>query len=384
MPITLEAFEAPNMLLQYRGIRAGERPDGKAPNKKPLRVRHEPKNKETHKYDPDEKVMKGAARRLGVPVDEWLSVREVPVMLLSDNVEGEDGVIYLERAWYTSHKRRCGSPAHIANAVCFVDIDDYVKSKKTTWLRKPREFECTDKCPMWVKPEERGGKKEECKWRVIVNVQLLDSPVYPSPTRYRTAGVNTIRTLITSLNHISSITGGVLMGIPLWLRQSFKDVIDGTGKWRRIPVVTFDFKGTVQELREYARLELLSRKQLVDAREDKWPDNLPPVTFIDKDLDTDKIEALPEDDADVEEIQKQQLIESSSKIALLAKDLNFTRARMQALEDKHQGDMDAMLAELKTMAGGSQFNPSPGEPGAEQAETESADNSDWDDGMFDM
>jgi hypothetical protein len=387
MPTELEGFESPSSLLEYRSIRAGERPEGGAPKKTPLRVRFPIKNLETHKYDPDVDVMKRAAERLGLPVDEYLSVREAPVMLYTDKVEGEDGVIYLERAWYAGHRRRCGSAAHMAKAECNVDIGEYTRNKKVVWLQKSRPIDCTSKCPMWVKPEDRGTKKEECRWRVIVTVQLLDSPIYPSPTRYRVSGVNTIKTMITSLNHISSVTGGILAGIPLWLRQGWKDVHDAKGKFRRIPVVTFDFKGTIQELRDHAYQELLSRQRLIQAREGKWPTDLPAPKYIGQDLDIDEIDADADDDVAPEEIEKQQVIEVSSDIALLAKKLNFTRARMEALENKHHGDIDAVLAELKTLASGSKFNPAPGEPGAEEEDEQpepAQSNGEWDDGMFDM
>ena len=99
MPIELEGFENPHMLIEYRGIRAGEKGD-KAPIKTPLRVRMPNRNRDK-KFDPDIKVMQAAASRLEINLDEWHMVREVPVLLFGDKIIGEDGAIFIERALYT-------------------------------------------------------------------------------------------------------------------------------------------------------------------------------------------------------------------------------------------------------------------------------------------
>jgi hypothetical protein len=202
----------------------------------------------------------------------------------------------------------------------------------------------------------------------VVTVQLQDALMFPSPVRFRTHGRYTVRALLTSLRALAGQTGGVLMGIPLLLRQVQYDTFDVTGEARRVPVVLFDFQGTVQDLRAYALKELQTRKALADAHEGKFET----VPFVDAEDLGDDI-----DDAEVDEPtgnngdDKARLLEVSSQVALLYSQLKFPPARQRALEDKHTGDLDAVLLELQSLQG---ITPpattvangdfSPGEPGA--------------------
>ena len=380
MPRELEGFDSPTTLIEYRGIRAGERTaESKAPIKMPLRVRMPVRNLETKKFDPDVSVMKQAARRLDIPDHDWEKVREIPVFVLSDEVMGDGGVVYVERALFSARGRLCSSAACEDKARCLIKIGEYAKNKRIVELPQASEIDCTPECPLWVLPKDRGEKRSDCKWRAVVNVQLIDSPIFPSPARYRTTSSYSIRAMLTSLNFIKAATGGILAGIPLWMRQSHIDVRDAKGQTRRIPVVCFDFKGTLRELRAHALEERRSRHQLDQAANGDFEAKV--VSHFDTDLGGGEVideepEARPEDDAVVDSSRpSEEDLRLRSDIARLAKSLDFTPARMRALEEKHQGDLEAILDELTHLSGGGEFNPTPGEPGQE-------DDEGWDDDVF--
>ena len=74
-------------------------------------------------------------------------------------------------------------------------------------------------------------------------------------------------------------------------------------------------------------------------------------------------------DDDVIVPTSQPLIEVSSAVAVFYKQLGFPPARQRALEDKHQGDLDAVLAELRSLttvpaAAAASGDFSPGEVGS--------------------
>jgi hypothetical protein len=381
MPQDSEGLDAPNTLVEYRGIRGGERGE-KAPIKTPPRVRQPLRNLETKKFDIDEDVMKAAAKRL--KVKSWArDVDAIPVYLLSDKIVGDDGVVYLERALYTGRGRLCSSAAGVVKASQKVDVKAYADSKGKTKtikeLKVAREVDCDTNCPLWGAPD----KPTDCKWRAIVNVQLMDSAVFPSPTRHRTRSKYSIRAMVTSLRHISAITNGVLMGIPLLFRQVKIDVKDREGKTRRIPIMVFEFDGTIQQLRDHAAREVASRISLVHAADGV----LVPKSDIKRslydggvDVDGEVIEDVAEDKAEdidegaVEARVKEEDDDLSSEIAVLYKRMRFTPARQRMIEDKHGGDLAAVLEELRGQAP-EDFNPAPGEPGddAEESETETPD-----------
>lgn len=369
MPLELEGFENPHTLIEYRGIRGGERGE-KAPIKTPLRVRMPTRNKDK-KFDVDMLVMQAAAARL--QVKDWVQVREIPILALTDKIMGQDGVVFVERALYTGRGRLCGSQAGDAKAQQYVSPKDYLSKggKGVKILDRPCEVDCTRDCPLWLSDADRAkGKKSDCGWRAVVTVQLSDSLIYPSPSRMRTHSLYGIASLLTSLRFIAHVTGGILMGIPLWLRQSNIDVRDATGEYRKIPVTSFDFKGTIQELRAYAFKELQSRADLVGAHKGEWPQNAPALpSFVDQKLGggeeiVEEPESTGDDEVAEDEIEKQRLIDVSTEVARLYKHLKYPPARCRAIEEKHQGDLDAVLAELKTLAP-RPFDPSPGEAGNE-------------------
>ena len=355
-----DVFTGSRYLMEYRGIRGGEM-GGNAPIKTPPRVRMPSRNPQTKKFDIDERVMKAAARRLGLEEDSWAtSVKAIQVLLTTDQIVGDGGVVYVERAFYTGRGRQCSSALGGALANQLVDVKAYASSKALKLYDKPRDVECTPECPMWARP----GEKSDCGWRAIVGMQLLDSPVFPSRSLHRTRSFYSIMSMIGSLNTIASFTGGVLSGIPLMFRQHLIDVRAADGQTRRIPIMSFDFDGPVTELRRLAVAELQSRGNLTLARQGKFlPDPPPPPSQ----------EPMPEELSDVEEEDEDEVpaavddvTKIQSDVALLAKRLGYTPARMRLLEQKHEGDLQAMLSDLQAESGGgekSADNWGPGEAG---------------------
>jgi hypothetical protein len=335
--------------IESRGIRGGEKGD-RAPTKTPPLVRMPVRNPATKKFDIDVEVMKRAAARQGIKPDDWRNVRAIPVVLMSDKVIGSDGVIFLERALFIGPSRSCHSEFGQAMSKRTVDVQAFAKSKKILQLAEEATEECNKACPMWTKP----GVKSECSWRAIVSVQLLDAQSYPSRAVHRTKSSYSIRAMISSLQAISNVTGGVLAGIPLLFRQHTIDVKAAVdGKIRRIPIMSFEFQGSVSELRRLAVEELRSREQMYAALSGQFP-SVTLKAAVDAEPDEDGLVAAVDDDdsaVDGFEADDSGGEELSNRIQKMARTLGYTAARMRLLEQKHEGDMQQMLEDLKAESG---------------------------------
>lgn len=366
-----DVFSGSRYLMEYRGIRGGEM-GGNAPVKTPPRVRMPSRNPQTKKFDIDERVMKAAARRLGLDEDGWATnVKAIPVMLTTDQITGDGGVVYVERAFYTGRGRQCSSAlgSDIANQL--VDVRAYAKNKTLKVLDQAKDVECSPECPMWAKP----GEKSDCSWRAIVSVQLLDSPVFPSRSIHRTRSFYSIMSMIGSLNTLATFTGGVLSGIPLMFRQHLIDVRATDGQTRRIPIMSFDFEGPITELRRVAVAELQSRENLTQARQGKFLPALPPPQKADQSLMPEELPGVAEvedEDDDSAPAGVDDVTKISSDVALLAKRLGYTPARMRLLEQKHEGDLQAMLTDLQAESGGGD-KPKPADNGGNWGPGEAGD-----------
>jgi hypothetical protein len=365
------AIEQSSMLIEVRGIRAGEL-GGNAPIKTKPKVRYTVKAPKAKVFEVDTGVMKAAAKRLGV---EEVNVDAIPVFLTTDKVVGDDGVVYVERAFYTGRGRLCGSAGGTNVAEQKADVVAYSKNKAIKMYGETKRVDCNKQCPLWTKP----GIKSDCGWRMIVTVGLTDMPVFPSTVRYRSKSWYGISATIGSLNAISRVTGGVLQGIPLWLKQITMETKNEKGEWRRFPVMFFEFRGTPQELRDHAVRELASRTALANASAGKFADlpkvfgttrTAPIIDMEDTSGDESSSSTVVEDDADGDEIDEGEFVEDTrvhdavgEAVALAAKKAGVTGPRLRALEEKHDGDLEKVLAELKAMDTREDW--SPGSPGSE-------------------
>lgn len=389
MPVELEGLESPK-LIEYRKLKIGEKP-GKVPSKTPFRVLKPLRDWKAKRFPMDEMYMRQAAvqQNLQEPGKAWTKLQRLLVYAVSDMAMGDNGVVFVERALYTGRGRWCGSRAGEETARQKIDVGAYARDKKIVELGKPQDVKCTSKCPLWG----GAGKKSDCKWRCIANFQLVGQETFPGPARFRSTSLNTIRALVTSLNFVGHVTQGVLMGIPLWLTRSEIDTHDATGELRRIPVVHIEFTGTLQKLRGHAVREIESRNMLKDALGGRVREETKPPSFIGDDQEIDyasvDLDAEPEDDdssSDNGETASGD-IETQSRVALLYKKLEWPQQRQRMLEEKHEGDLNAVLGELQTLS--PDFNPSPGEPGNEvtevepEAEAKGDDDDFMNDDMFD-
>ena len=320
-----------HQVMEYKSIRIGEQGE-----KSPRKTRPRVKDKTKEGLEIDEILMKEIAAKLGIEAKDWHEVDAIPVMAMTDKIRG--GIIHIERAFYTGgNNRRCASVAGVETATQFIDVEAYAKNKSIKVLGQSREVQCSPTaCPMWAKP----GEKSDCSFRAIISVMLVDRPVFPSTVPLRTKSKNSIKILHASLEAISAVTGGILMGIPLWLKQYYIDKKDGDGKTRRIPVMTFEFKGTTRELRQHAIREAAHRSTL------KAAVNGEPIVahgFSVGDEDVTESEEV------IEEPKEDHGI--GDQIALLMKKLGYTGAMLRTLEDKHEGSLESVLSELKDLAG---------------------------------
>lgn len=378
MPTESDGLIEGHTLIEYRGIRSGQRAAGKAPVKTPPRIRHTLKAKGSDYFDIDVPLMKSAAKRLGI--EDWKTIKELPIRFMSDELYGDNGVMFIERALYSARGRLCGSAMGAVNATQRVDIAAYARSKgkKIEPLNPFVEKECGPACPLWG----QDGEKTDCRWRMILTMQLADDPVFPSPVYHRTTSRYSIRSVDTCLRHILSVTNGVLAGPLFWFRQSEIKVRDREGKDRIIPVSTIDYKGTVAELRAEGLRHLQMRNALVEASKGKFVDMGKDLGFMSRGLDDGEIiddeledvgdvagpSGAVEEPRSVEDEAADRMIGVQSQIAALGKKLGYTSARMRALEKKHEGDLQSILEELRAEDPQTDFDPSPGTPADETAD----------------
>lgn len=363
-----DGFTGSRFINEHRGIRCGEK-GASSPSKTLPRVRMPTRNPSTKKFDVDEKTMSAAAERLGFDGREWPTVvKAIPVYLTTDKIVGDGGAIYIERALYTgANRRQCSSSLGTEHAQQKIDISAYAKSKSIKVLDTPKTVECSPTaCPMWVAP----GQKSDCGWRAIVSVQLQDSPVFPSRSVHRTKSYYSILSMVGSLNAIAEITGGIISGIPLMFRQHLIDVRSASGENRRIPIMSFEFDGSVQELRRLAIAEMVSRDSLSRGQSGNFSGFLPEImadrqkSLMPHMDEEDEIVSDVVDDEDsssdvatasTEDVTRARDLES--EIATTARALGYTPARMRLLESKHMGDLQAMLADLRIESGAKDVTP---------------------------
>lgn len=106
------------------------------------------------------------------------------------------------------------------------------------------KIECNpDTCPKF--------QQKKCKPNGILSVILTDSPRLGGVYKFRTTSYNSIRSILSSLFFIRSLTGGVLAMIPLKLTVTPQTVQPRDSQTAQtIYVVNIEFAGTAQQLLE--------------------------------------------------------------------------------------------------------------------------------------
>lgn len=101
---------------------------------------------------------------------------------------------------------------------------------------------------------------KKCKPNGILSVVLKDAPRLGGVYKFRTTSVNSIRSILSSLFFIQSLTGGVLADIPLKMTiapQSVNPV--GSPTAQTIYVVNLEYPGNMDDLHKQT-IELMTRK----------------------------------------------------------------------------------------------------------------------------
>ena len=109
-----------------------------------------------------------------------------------------------------------------------------------------------DTCPVFA--------TKKCKPNGILSVVLKDAPRLGGVYKFRTTSVNSIRSILSSLFFIQSLTGGVLADIPLKMTiapQSVNPV--GSPTAQTIYVVNLEYPGNMDDLHKQT-IELMTRK----------------------------------------------------------------------------------------------------------------------------
>lgn len=158
--------------------------------------------------------------------------RELPVRLLHDNPEKNFMTSF---AYYDSAACICRGDGEWA-----VDASGEV-------------IECDPEvCPYF--------QKKKCKPNGILSVLLEDAPRVGGVYKFRTTGWNSIRNILSAMEFIKGLSGGVLAGLPLVLTvQPKTTVIPGTKTPTTIYTVNLEYQGSIGEMLNLAKVEAEQR-----------------------------------------------------------------------------------------------------------------------------
>ena len=116
--------------------------------------------------------------------------------------------------------------------------------REERWKQKSQWGPCGKNCP-----EYQTGK---CKQHGILQFAYAFAPEFGGVYQFRTTGSNTIANIVTALNEIKMLTGGMLAWVPeLYLTYQRRQVVDREGKTHRIPVATVLLKKKVAEINNF-------------------------------------------------------------------------------------------------------------------------------------
>ena len=190
---------------------------------------------------PDHKIME----RLGS------SPRRIPVRMIYDDIPLNFSSRYASYAGKTLACTGNGSEAKRLDA-------------KGNWTM------CQCPCPR-QEPTYQG--KDKCKITGTLSAVIDGAGVVGGVWKLRTTSYNTVVGILSSLAMIQRITGGRLAGVPLSLVLTPKTVQDPIqGNQQTIYVVSLEFEGSVEQLRERGYQAMLEDKQhgaRIEALEDQ-------------------------------------------------------------------------------------------------------------------
>lgn len=174
--------------------------------------------------------------------------KALDILLLSDDIDNNFMTSY---AMYSGQKCQCRGDGEIATR-------RYTKDDKGKELASPeyREIKCdTETCPFFQESIVRNKKQPpKCKPSGILSVMLPQTKKIGGVYKFRTTSWNTVINIISSLEAIKLITGGVLFGIPLKMELIEKP----TEEHGKVKVVNIIYAGSIQQL----QIESGQQKQL--------------------------------------------------------------------------------------------------------------------------
>ena len=130
--------------------------------------------------------------------------------------------------------------------MCSGDGERAVKADGTELVCNP------DTCPVFA--------TKKCKPNGILSVVLKDAPRLGGVYKFRTTSVNSIRSILSSMFFIQSLTGGILADIPLKMTVSPQSVNPvGSQTAQTIYVVNLEYPGNMDDLHKQT-IELMTRK----------------------------------------------------------------------------------------------------------------------------
>ena len=112
---------------------------------------------------------------------------------------------------------------------------------------------------------EMGYKDKPCKVNAALSVLIEGALGVGGAWKFRTTSFNSHSGLMGALEFIKTVTRGKLAGLPLWLTVTAKQATDPTGKQQTIYVVSLEFAGTMDDLREKA-YQLALRERTAELR----------------------------------------------------------------------------------------------------------------------
>lgn len=149
---------------------------------------------------PDTVLMESLIKQWG---DQDGKLRQIPIYLLSDDIED---VLQVAHVWYAG--KQCGARSD---------------GKATTWYIDPRTKHRLD--PPQVKEYDpeilnwKIGEARAFKTHSVFNcVIAAEHSRWGGVYKFRTTSIISLKQLYSSLVHISQLTGGVLIGMPLMLK----------------------------------------------------------------------------------------------------------------------------------------------------------------------
>lgn len=267
MPIKyVDQISESKRINEIRKIKIGEKQDKKMLRYDSPVVSFPVKRKAGAAFDVDENLMDKIRDRYGLQkkdVARGLAaapVPAIPIRFMSDDLFEN---FHMYRAIYNaSQESMCFSSAGSPKASRWFDEKSKGEDGKLKILDEPLQVDCDESCRFWTEP---GDEKGKCGWKFMLAAHCEDLGVVPDVTIFRSSGFTLASHLAGSINHIKSITGGVLANIPLVLALDHRETRTGRGEKRRHQVMLVRFNGTVDELREAAINEIKSRRALFKA-----------------------------------------------------------------------------------------------------------------------